>query len=403
MNMGTRTTQRPTAWRRPSTVLASFLLGSALGLAAPAYAGPFIDQTNLVTDDQTVLTSLGYAPAANVDINLVNPWGISHTATSPFWVSDNGADVSTLYNSIGQPFPVSPPGTPLVVPVTLPTGQVSNIGGANDFKIGGTRAGFIFATENGTIVGRTVGTTAITAVTTPGAVYKGLAIGNSGSGFVLYAANFNSGKIDVFDSSFAPATLSGNFTDPSPPPVPPGTPAGQTYAPFNVQVLNNKLYVTYALQDAARHDDVAGAGNGFVDEFDLNGNFITRVATNGPLDSPWGLDIAPAGFLGFANDLLIGNFGDGLIDVYSPTNQFLGQLEDGLGNPIVIDGLWALINGNGGNGGDPNLVYFTAGIDGENHGLFGSLTAVPEPGTLALFGAGLLSLGALCRRHKAKT
>jgi uncharacterized protein (TIGR03118 family) len=236
-----------------------------------------------------------------------------------------------------------------------------------------------------------------------GAVYKGLAIGNSNSGFVLYAANFNSGKIDVFDSHFAPKTLSGNFTDPSPPQVPLGTPAGQGYAPFNVQVLNGNLYVTYALQNALKHDDVAGAGNGYVDEFTPNGTFMARVATNGPLNSPWGLDIAPAGFGAFSNDLLIGNFGDGMIDVYSSiTDLFLGQLDDASGIPLMIEGLWALINGNGGNGGLADHVYFTAGINGEANGLFGSLSAIPEPATLALFGAGLFGLGAMRRRRKAK-
>jgi uncharacterized protein (TIGR03118 family) len=234
-----------------------------------------------------------------------------------------------------------------------------------------------------------------------GAVYKGLAIGNSSAGFVLYAANFRSGKIDVFDHNFAPITLAGNFTDASPPAVPAGTPPGQSYAPFNVQVLDGNLYVTYALQDGAKHDDVAGAGNGFVDEFDLNGTLIRRVATNGSLDSPWGLDIAPAGFGSFSNDLLVGNFGDGRINVYdSLTDLFVGQIEDKSGNPIAIDGLWGLINGNGGSGGNANEVYFAAGINEEGDGLFGSLAAIPESSTLALMAAGLFGLGALLRRRK---
>src|SRR5205814_6082354 len=140
-------------------------------------------------------------------------------------------------------------------------------------------------------------------------------------------------------------------------------------APFNIQLLNGQLYVAYAVQDAAKEDEVAGAGNGIVDVFDVNGNLIQRVASNGVLNAPWGLDIAPSHFGAFSNDLLIGNFGDGTINVFDPTTfQFLGTLEDPVGKALVIDGLWALINGNGGNGGDPNLVYFTAGINDENNG-----------------------------------
>ena len=345
-------------------------------------------QSNLVTSSQAVLTGLGYAPAAHVDASLLNPWGVSYGPATPFWVSDNGAGVSTLYNTTGvkQALTVTIPGSP--------TGQVFNNGGANDFKVGAIRANFIFATENGTIAARPAGATSATTVaTTSGAVYKGLAIGNNGAGTFLYAANFNSGKIDVFNNNFAATSLAGSFTDPA-------LPAG--YAPFNVQTLNGKLYVTYALQDAAKHDDVPGPGNGFVSVFDLNGNFVTRVASGGTLNSPWGLDIAPAGFGGYANDLLVGNFGDGTINVFDPvSNLFIGQLTNAAGIPFMIDGLWALINGNGGNGGDPNRVYFTAGINGEADGLFGSLT-VPEPGSLALFGSGLAVLALLRRRKTAE-
>jgi uncharacterized protein (TIGR03118 family) len=357
-------------------------------VSLPAHAMPsFFVQQNLVTSNQAVLTGLGYGAAAHVDTSLVNPWGISHSATSPFWVSNNGTNLSTLYNTTGvkQGLVVTIPGPP--------TGQVNNIGGANDFKVGGVKSNFIFATEDGTIAARASGTTATTMHTTPGAVYKGLAIGNNGSGVFLYAANFNSGKVDVFDNNFNPVSLSGSFNDAA-------LPAG--YAPFNVQTLNGKLYVTYALQDALKKDDVAGPGNGFVSVFDLNGNFLARVASGGTLNSPWGLDIAPAGFGSFANDLLVGNFGDGTINVFDPiTNAFLGQLANAAGIPFMLDGLWALINGNGGNGGNPNRVYFTAGINGEQDGLFGSLQ-VPEPGSLPLLGAGLAVLGLLRWRKKAE-
>jgi uncharacterized protein (TIGR03118 family) len=345
-------------------------------------------QTNLVSDLPGV--------AQQMDPNLVNPWGIAESDKSFFWISDNNAGVSTLYDTQGNPqslvvrIPTPPDPTGAS---GAPTGAVFNIAmGSGAFPIPGTTpaapAVFLFATEDGTIVGWNHGTQAVIKVdnsgnnfTNPdpnqqtGAVYKGLAIATDGSGVTrLYAANFRSGKVEVYNTSFMPATLpTGAFTDPNLP---------QGYAPFDIQELGGKIYVTYALQNATRHDDVAGPHHGFVDVFNLDGtpglaHDQMRLISGGPLDSPWGLALAPSSFGSLAGDLLVGNFGNGHINVFNPNNgTFLGELKDPDGEPIVIDGLWALKVGNGVNGGDPNKVYFTAGLFGETHGLFGSLTPV---------------------------
>lgn len=323
----------------------ALLAVGAFFAAASAHASTY-QITGLMTDDAAnndpngLLASLGLPPAAHVDPNLVNPWGVSFTPTSPYWVSDNNSGFATLYTAAGvQVSPPSPVAIADAASPANPTGQVFN-GNSSlfvvtnglsptdpNFKSGS--ANFIFDTENGTISGRIAGTVApsqsfIAVNNSPsGAVYKGLAIATTATGTFLYAANFNSGKIDVFDGNFKPAA-GFNFTDPQPPPpVPPGAVG---WAPFNVyNDGNGHLFVSYAAQNAAKHDDVAGSGNGFVDEFDTNGNFIKRVATGGVLDSPWGLDIAPAGFGAFANDLLVGNFGNGGINVFdrTPTSSWV--------------------------------------------------------------------------------
>jgi len=200
------------------------------------------------------------------------------------------------------------------------------------------------------------------------AVYKGLAFGSNASGNFLYASNFRAARIDVIDKSFAPAALAGSFSDPN---IPLG------FAPFDIQNLNGTLYVTYAKQDATRHDDVAGPGLGFVDAFDTSGNLLRRIASGGALNSPWGLAIAPSGFGPFHNDLLVGNFGDGTINAFDlGTLKFHGQLGDGTGHPIQNDGLWALRFGNGGAGGPTNTLFFTAGLNDEQDGLYGSIVSV---------------------------
>jgi uncharacterized protein (TIGR03118 family) len=324
--------------------------------------------------------------AAQIDPNLINPWGISESPTSPFWISDNGTGLASIYqvahsgvtiNAIPPitiaPPPDQPPGT-----TAAPTGQVFNsFASEGAFKLNdGSPATFLFATEDGTISGwnKAAGTQSIIAVdesnnlkegdpTLGGAVYKGLAIGQGHNGPVLFAANFRHGTVDTYDKNFH---LIKSFTDPNLP---------QGFAPFNVQVLDNKLFVTFALQDDKKHDDMAGPGNGFVDEFDLNGKLIQRVASHGPLNSPWGLAIAPESFGKLAGDLLVGNFGDGTINAFNLRNDhFQGKLDGPDGKPITIGDLWAITPGNGANGGSPDTLYFTAGVEQEAKGLFGSLT-----------------------------
>jgi len=216
------------------------------------------------------------------------------------------------------------------------------------------------------------------------AVYKGLAISNLNGG-TLYATNFRFGTVEAYDSTFMPS-LAGGFVDPS---LPKG------YAPFNDKVIGSELYVTYAKQDATKHDDVAGLGNGFTDVFNLDGTFDKRLFSRGSLDSPWGLVIAPAGFGPFGGDLLVGNFGNGEINAYDPnTGAFEGTLDGANGMPLVIGDLWSLTVGDGAaGGGDVNTVYFTSGIAMEADGLFGSLTAVPEPSTWAMMMLGFVGLG----------
>jgi uncharacterized protein (TIGR03118 family) len=356
--------------------------GATAGSAgATKAATTTFSQTNLISD--------GSVTAQVTDPNLINPWGVSYGSVGTggeFWISDGGTGLTSIdtISSSAVSLNLFPPVT---IPsgatggTSTPTGQVYNsFLTTNAFMLpDGAPATFLFATENGTIAGWNISAheQAITMVDQSadaadgalglGAVYKGLAIGQATEGPLLYAANFRHGTVDVFDQNFNQVN---SFTDTS-------LPAG--YAPFNVQVLGDKLFVTFALQNATRHDDVAGAGNGFVDEFDLEGNLLNRVASGGPLDSPWGLAIAPASFGSFAGDLLVGNFGDGTINAYDLNNNdaFVGKLTDASGNAIVLPDLWELIPGNssGGLGGDPNMLYFTAGLQNAAHGLVGSLAA----------------------------
>jgi uncharacterized protein (TIGR03118 family) len=350
-------------------------------------------QTNLISDG-----SRQAGPAQQTDPNLINPWGVAYSATGPFWISENNSGVSSIdsVTASGVTLNVIPPVT-IAPPTTdsgsaAPTGQVFNsLASTGAFMLqDGSPASFLFATEDGTISGwnPAAGTQSIIAVNESanpadgneaqslGAVYKGLALADTDTGPMLYAANFRHGTVDVYDQNF---NAVNSFTDTN-------LPAG--YAPFNVQVLDGKLFVTFALQDDAKHDDVAGPGNGFVDEFDLQGHLLARVASGGSLDSPWGLAIAPSSFGTFGGDLLVGNFGDGTIEAYNLKNdQFVGNLTDANGNPIVIPDLWELIPGNNGSAGNSNTIYFTAGVQDEMHGLFGSLTANPTSSAVAMTGA----------------
>ena len=361
------------------------------GAVTPVFPATIYVQNNLVSDLPGV--------AATTDSALVNPWGLSSSATSPWWVSDNGTGLSTLYNGNGvkQGLVVTIPAPPGDTSPAAPTGQLFNSTAA-DFKVGATKSNFIFATEDGTIAAWASGTSAALEVDNSGsgAVYKGIALGNNGTGNLLYAANFNSGKIDVFNASFGATTVPGGFVDPT-------LPAG--YAPFNIENIGGSLYVTYALQDADKHDDVAGAGHGFIDVFDTNGNLQRRLVSGGSLDSPWGMALAPSNFGSFSGDLLVGNFGDGTIDAYTLTGSLVGELSGTSGNPLVIQGLWGLAFGNGANAGATNALYFTAGIPGpdsiEDHGLFGDIVVAPEPGTVFLLVGALMALLITAHRRRA--
>jgi uncharacterized protein (TIGR03118 family) len=387
--------------RATLTACGATLLGSLVGAAGvwaaiivPASADTLFQQQNLVSD--------GAVPAMIKDPNLVNPWGIGEGPGFPFWVSDNGTGVATIY-SVSNSNIVSKVGLTVTVPpasgagTSAPTGQVFNtLAASGAFRLSnGSPALFLFDSEDGAISGWNptlppgpppAATAVFGRPPTPNAVYKGLAISdfksdtiNSGT---LYATNFRSGMVEMYDSSF---NLVASFTDPT-------LPAG--YAPFGTRVLDGKLYVTFALQDGAKHDDVAGAGHGFVDTFDLSGGSMTRLISQGALNSPWGLEIAPSTFGKFANDLLVGNFGDGMINAFdTTTGVFEGTLDGPNGLPLSITDLWAITLGNGSGAGSPNSLYFTAGLVDEGDGLFGSLTVVPEPSTWALMLVGFAGLG----------
>ncbi len=354
-------------------------------------------QTNLVSDIS------GFATIT--DPELKNPWGSSSSSTSPIWISNQGTNSATLYTVTGSTsvskVNINPPSGFVGIPTTAagpqgPTGQVNNINTAS-FQItpgnSSTSARFLFANLNGTISAWAGGLASSIQVTTPGAVYTGLAI-NSAETRIFAANGAGAGGINAFDSSFAPVSLGANaFTDSS-------LPTG--FVPFNVTDIGGKVYVTYAPSGRANQIAATG-GQGVVDVFDENGLLLQRI-TGSQLASPWGLALAPKGFGQFGGDLLVGNFSFALseINAFDPTTgAFLGSIpiDTGANGP---GGLWSLIFGNGGNGGDPNTLFFTDGINGEADGLFGSLSAVPELSTWAMMLLGFAGVGFMAYRRKSK-
>ena len=331
---------------------------------------------------QTNLVSNGVVPAVTTDPTLKNPWGIAFfPGLSPFWVNDNNAGLSALYTGDGAIFAPLPS---VIIPSPssatggTPTGIVANLFfGSGAFPIGTTGPSlFIFATEDGTIEAWSqtitdIGSAVIVVDNSSpkkkkGAVYKGLALAtNSASQPQLYATNFRSGRIDVFDTNFQPVKVKKKlFHDNKVP---------ESYAPFGIQNIDGNLWVTYAKQNGAKHDDKAGPGRGFVDVFDGDGNLMQRFARKGALNSPWGVAKAPASFGDFANDILVGNFGDGTINAFDPTSgSFIGAVSDSMGTPIVIDGLWSVTFG-GALLSSADTLYFTAGPNGEVDGIFGAI------------------------------
>jgi uncharacterized protein (TIGR03118 family) len=397
-------------------------LGVAMTIAAQARAaGPGYVQTDLITDIPALATATG----ARLDLNLLNPWGLAFfPGASPFWINENNAGSSALYFADAVPFPglpsviIPPPPTiPPSPPGTkgTPTGIVANLFvGSGDFEIPNAAdpahpfgpALFIFATEDGTILAWNAPPFVLPGLPDPdadfpisddalivvdnsdngsatGAVYKGLALGVDAGHPFLYASNFRSGKVDVFDTHFHPVTLGGSFTDPN---------VQHGYAPFGIQNINGNIWVTYAMQDAAKHDPVNKPAHGFVSEFDSSGNLIRTFAKHGHLNSPWGLAMASPNFGKFSNDILIGNFDDGKINAFDPkTGHWLGALSGPDGKPLVNDGLWSLTFGGAlnsdevdGPGPDTDVdvpvsstdsLFFSAGLNDETNGLFGRIDA----------------------------
>jgi uncharacterized protein (TIGR03118 family) len=330
----------------------------------------------------TALVSDGAVPAAHTDANLKNPWGVAFNPKGFVWVADNGTNVATLYDGNGVP-------QSLVVTIpdgkngsASPTGIVFN--GTQSFRVTENGksgvAAFIFTGEGGTITAwaPAVGPTNAFVMYDDGAggaVYKGLALAAMNNGNFLYATDFHNNKIDVFDTSFTKVSMPGAFTDPA-------IPAG--FAPFGIQAIGSNLFVTYAMQDSAKHDDVAGAGLGIVDVYDTAGNLKQRFATGGPLNAPWGIAQAPGNFGSMSGAILIGNFGDGMINAFNASSgQSMGPVKGPNGSPIVEPGVWGIAFGNDLSNQPSSTLFFAAGPNDEADGVYGriDLNAASSSGT----------------------
>jgi uncharacterized protein (TIGR03118 family) len=351
----------------------SFALGAGLLLvllaASPVAAGsprpPNVYETHVLVSDQA-----GVGDAQ--DPNLVNGWGIVHGPTTPWWVANNGTGTSTLYNGAGAPLPliVSVPGAPTGTVFNGGTGFVVSNGGVSG------AARFLFASEDGTISGWNPNvpapgnTQAFVVASHAKSIYKGLAIASWKGADYLYATDFHRGRIDVYNSALKLVHWEGAFRDRH---IPKG------YAPFGIQAIGGRIYVTYARQDAARSDEIAGPGKGFVDVFSARGRLLHRIASRGALNAPWGIAWAPAsGFGRFSGDLLVGNFGNGRINAYRWHDgrfRFDGTLRTADHKAIVIDGLWGIGFGNDAAAGPSTTLYYAAGPDDESHGAFGMIWA----------------------------
>jgi uncharacterized protein (TIGR03118 family) len=390
-------------FRRVST---SFVIGAVCALSVAACGGGggagsgtsyqmTPAGTSGFTDVALVANNSGIvATATTIDANLSNPWGLAIAPGLPFWIADNNSNLSTLYSGTGQiqtneitgsnatgiAIPASAAGVP-----ANPTGQVYN--GTGGFLIptnnGQETALFMFDGEGGTIAAwaNDSGATAVTAYDdgvnngTDHAVYKGLALGTVNGASFLYATDLHNNKVDVFDTNFTkPASMQGKFVDPT---------MSAGFVPFGITALNGQLYVTYAMQDAAMHDEVTGAGLGFVDVFDLGGNFVSRFASAGPLNAPWGIALAPTGFGSFAGDLLIGNFGDGTINIFAPNGTSaatsMGPFTVNNGAIFAVPGLWSVVFGNGDSDKPVTTLFYTAGFADQTDGVFGSITMASTP------------------------
>jgi uncharacterized protein (TIGR03118 family) len=349
------------AWRGLAVAATAALV---VGVAVPASAhngpAPRITEIDQVSDQP--------GKAKIMDGSLVNAWGLALSPTSPLWSANNGSGTATLYAGGLGGAAVTKAGLTVTVPGG-PTGQVFN--SSTDFVVSGTTgsgaARFIFSTESGDILGwnpTANATVAIRGTHVDGAIFKSLAIANTTFGSFLLAADFHNARIDVFDGQFRQIPLPPEFFfhDPKLP---------RGYAPFDVAVNGDKVYVTYAKQDADAADELHGNGLGFVDVYTNFGVTVQRIASRGPLNAPWGLAFAPASWGSLAGDLLVGNFGDGRINAYDG-DHFDGQLRGTDGRPITIDGLWALLPGTASTGG-VDTVWFSAGPNDESDGLVGQL------------------------------